>query len=289
MHTIWLFGVISMLRTRIGFVASLTIFSFVCGCEDKRTPLQTQPTNANRNDGDAAEAEGPPPSPGEREEALKRLDKAIAAHGGAKTLEKLKTSVQTLKGLMFATNLGAVPTEQQLKIHFPAHLRLTSKLSLPDGVKTVHLGVSNNRGWYGPESSITEMTEPVFVDHLGELHLRRVQTLLPLRDDEFRLKPVNGIEVDGKPTLGIRVIHKKWPPVNLYFDQKSSLLVRSVGPFVQGGSTRSREMSFLDYKLFDSLNLPTHIVERLDFVTTVDCSVDYFFPAKIDEKEFEAP
>lgn len=278
-----------MLRTKAGFVASLAVLGFVLGCDDKRTPQQTQPLNTNRKDLGTAETEGPPPTPAEREEALKLLDKAIAAHGGAKALEKLKTSIQKLKGSMFSTNVGSVPTEQELKIQFPGRLRLTSKLSLPDGVKTVYLGVSNNRGWYGPEASITEMSEPVFVDHMGELYLRRTQTLLPLRDEEFRLKPVKGIEVDGKPTAGIRVVHKKWPAVNLYFDEQSSLLVRSVGPFVQGGSTRTREMNFMDYKSFDSLKLPTHIVERLDFVTTVDCIVDYSFPARIDEKEFEKP
>ncbi len=282
-------GVKSMLRTKVGFALALFGIVLLGGCKDKRAPLQTQPVDTNRSAPGTAEAEGPPPSPAERDEALKRLDKAIAAHGGIKALAKLQTIVQKMKGSMYDPNRGSFPTEQELKIQFPDRLRLSSKISTPEGIKTVYIGVNRDSGWYGPEASIVEMPDDTFTDQLGELYLRRAQTLIPLRDEEFRLKPVNGIEVDGKPTVGIRVIHKKWPSLNLYFDQESSLLVRSVGLFIQAKSKSVREMNFLDYKSFGDLTLPTRFVERLDYVTRVECTIDYSFPTKIDEKEFEKP
>jgi hypothetical protein len=272
-------------RCTLHFLVAIAFFTLLFGCQEKKAPLQSQTTRPK----EAVEPEEPPATAAERTEALKRLEKAIEAHGGADGLQKLAVSVQKLKGMMRMSQLGMMPAEQELKIQFPSQLRLVSKISFPMETKQLYLGLNKNGGWYGTTGETREMSEIEVTDHRGELYLRRVFSLIPLKGDEFNLKPIDSLEVDGKPTFGIRVSHKQWPSVNLYFDAESSLLVRSLCRFSQAGVVALRETNFLDFKPVHGVKLPSRIVERLGADKILDTSVSYSFPARIEDKEFEQP
>src|SRR5262249_28351757 len=134
-----------------------------------------------------------------------------------------------------------------------------------------------------------DMNDEEVTDVMGELYFRRVQTLVPLRDSEFIVRPVDGIEVGGKRTAGVRIANKSWPSVNLYFDEESWLLVKVSGPFREAGSTTKREIIYSDFKNFDGLKLPTRFTETRSSVPLQEAIVEYSFPVKIDKKEFEGP
>lgn len=267
------------------FLVAIGLFTLLCGCQDKKAPLQSQTTRPR----EAVEPEEPPATPAERKEALKRLEKAIDAHGGADGLQKLAVCVQTLNGQMRMPQMGMMPAEQVLKLQFPEQLRLTSTIKIAMDSKLLFIGLNKNGGWYGTAGETKEMSEIEVTDHRGELYLRRVFALFPLKNDEFNLKPIDGIDVEGKPTFGIRVAHKKWPSVNLYFDSESSLLVRSLCRFSQAGIVALRETSFMDFKPVHGIKLPSRIVERLGSDKILDTSISYTFPARIEDKEFEQP
>jgi hypothetical protein len=276
-----------MLRTRIGFVASLAVLGFALGCKDTRTPQQTQPFNPNR--GEVPEVEGPPPTPAEREEALKRLDKAVVAHGGAGRVAKLGVVVQKLKGSFRHPTLGMISTDQELKIQMPDRIRLDFKFLTPTGTETHILAMRESRGWCAPQSIKQDLSDGQIADMLGELYLRRVLTLLPLRDEEFRIKPIDGIEVGGRKTAGIRVTHKDWPGVNLYFDNESWLLVKIAGRYREAGTLNMREIIFSDFTAVDGVQVASRLFEVHNGTRFQECEVQYSFPAKINEREFENP
>ena len=253
------------------------------GCKDNKAPMQTQSVRSVNNRGAVDEPEAPPTT-AEREEALKRLEKAIDAHGGAERLAKLAVSVQNLKGV-----LNDIPSEQELKTALPDRIRLTIKQSTQMGPVKLSLGLKKDKGWYALQGETKEMNDEEVADVTGELHLRKVLTLLPLREKEFQLKPVPGVDVEGAPTVGIRAIHKSWPAVNLYFDQKTSRLARSAGRFREAGDVKMREITFSDYMPFDGVQLPTKLVEMRNSALFQKATVSYSFPAKIADKEFEQP
>lgn len=273
-----------MSRFRIVVGPIVVCFAILAGCKEDKSPLQTQSNRSRSSRGPIDEPEAPATA-AEREEALRRLNKAIEAHGGAERLARLSVCVQKLKGM-----LRDMPSEQELKTALPDRLRLSIQQTTPMGA-TVNssLGLHKNKGWYAAHSNITDMDEDVVADVTGELHLRKVLALLPLREKEFDLKPAPGVDVEGMPTFGIRALHKVWPAVNLYFDQKSSLLARSAGRFSEAGVVSMREITFTEYMTFDSIQLPTKIAETRDSAPFQKATISYSFPAKIADKEFDEP
>ncbi len=216
--------------------------------------------------------------------SLKILDKAVTAHGGAKNLEKLGILVQSIKG-----TLRDMPAEQELKIRQPDSVRLTIIQTTPMGPATMRLGLRKDKGWYSQQGLVKEMNDEEIADVSGELNLRKVLTLFPLRDSEFQLKPVPGVDVEGRKTVGIRVLHKLWPAVNLYFDAKTSLLARSAGWFREANRVMMREITFSEYKPFDAVQLPTRFYETRNGSDFQKATVEYSFPTKIDDGEFDKP
>src|SRR5438128_2625959 len=212
---------------------------FLSGCQDT-TPPPIQTASIGGNDDDAKME---PPTPAERADALMRLDRAIQAHGGPVRLQKLKTVVQVMKGPVRFPGYGTVQAEQELKIQLPDRLRLTIKGFTSMGVETNSLAVTAGDGWVFFKGSVRDMIAEEHQDVVGETHFRRMLTLVPLRDEEFMLRPVNGEPVAGRPTVGIRVGSKYLPPTNFYFDAETNLLVRTHGRF-RDGVPQLREMRF---------------------------------------------
>src|SRR5262245_65052869 len=157
------------------------------------------------------------------------------------------------------------------------------------GTENHILAMRESRGWCAPQLVKQDMNDAQIADMQGELYLRRVLTLLPLRDEEFKIKPVDGIEVGGRKTTGIRVTHKDWPAVNLYFDSENWLLVKIAGRYREAGSLNMREIIFSVFQAIDGVQTPNKIFEIHNGTRFQECAVEYSFPTRISEKEFEAP
>lgn len=98
--------------------------------------------------------------------------------------------------------------------------------------------------------------------HKAALHSARVgwaQLLYPLSDDNYTLTNIPGVEVEGKPTVGIKAVHKSGSEVLLYFDRSTSLLTKTQAMvFAQekDGLVKS-ENFFSDHKSFGGVKLPS--------------------------------
>lgn len=275
-----------MTRRAAPFLAFVLL---AAGCQDegRRAPLQTHAKSGAGND---AEEDKTPPTAEEKRIAMERLDRAIAAHGGPVRLQKLRRQVQTLRGLVRHGEVGMIQAEQEIKIQLPDQLVTHVKGFLPRGAQEVRLGWTSNAGWVSQGGATVEMESVLARNMREELHYRRAQALLPLKDAEIALRPCDGPVLDRKKTVGIRVIAKEYANLELYFDDQKHLLigVKCVRHY-EGGVLQRREVILGDHKPIDEVVVPTRIKDVRDDVPWVDCSIDYKFVEKFDAKEFQKP
>jgi hypothetical protein len=79
----------------------------------------------------------------------------------------------------------------------------------------------------------------------------RVIGLLPLlREKEFTLTALGEGKIDGKPTVGVKVVCKGKPDVTLHFDKDSGLLVRAAYKMKMPGFDKevAQEIAYTDYR-----------------------------------------
>jgi hypothetical protein len=93
-----------------------------------------------------------------------------------------------------------------------------------------------------------------------------VATLLPLRDQAFKLTPLGEGKVGDKAALGVKVSHAGKRDVNLWFDKASGLLLKSEMKIREEGGTKdiNQETYYYDYKSFDGVQHPTRLAQKRD-------------------------
>jgi hypothetical protein len=229
------------------------------------------------------------PTAEEKSEAKQRLERAINAHGGPVRLAKLRRQVQQQKGTLMTGRFGLVQADMELKLDLPDRLRFNVKALTPEGIYPISLGFDRGQTWMSENSVLRDLTPEVVQSLQGELRYRHLLTLLPLTEGDVKLRPIQGQPFEQRPTLGIRVLLKGSPPLDLFFDASSHLLVRTLGWFLEGGVWQLREVQFRDFEDLEGLRLPKHVIDIRDGSPWVDCQVTYALPNAIEEIEFKRP
>ena len=185
------------------------------------------------------------------EQSRQILDKAITAHGGEKALQKLKC-------LYIKSNLMDV--DQEMYINHDEQIKEVIK-----GSDEMFAFVFNGKeGWYDLNGQVEEFDADDVASVRDDLYVRMVTRLYALKDKGrgFSFSPLKETTVDGEPVVGVRVSSKGKPDVNLFFEKKSSLLVKAEYTSSDGDAV---EKLFGDFKeLIPGLKLPTKITVRQD-------------------------
>ncbi len=265
--------------------------SAVCisaGCNDTGAPpLQTVPQAKPGQDADDIVQT---PTADEKKVAMERLDKAIKAHGGPEQMRKLTTHVEILKGQIITARWGLVQADQELRLDLTDRLRLRVTASTPDGKQDIVIAIDKGKAWMSNAGIVHNIPGDVYNSVIEELHYRRIMMLLPLKEPEFIVRPIDGEKVNGKPTSGIRVGSKDHRSINLYFDDESGLLVRTLHPaWLEGDKVQRRDVLLLEHKPFGGLKLPSAIIDKRDGSIWLDCKADYRFEKQFDPKDFAQP
>ena len=96
----------------------------------------------------------------------------------------------------------------------------------------------------------------------GAMHRMRVawaQLLYPLVEDEYSLSNVPGVDVEGRPTVGIQAVDKSDSEIKLYFDKSTFMLTKIEAMVVASemdGKLVKSETFFTDHKSFGGVKLP---------------------------------
>src|SRR5262249_34314589 len=159
----------------------------------------------------------------EQTEALKIVDAAIQAAGGAAKLDKLKTVTLKGKGMVHAPNEEGTFTVEGT-VRGLDRFRLDLDVNINDGMQKLLIVFNSDKGW----GKFGDRTEDLPAEAIplvkAELHaIRMAQMLTPLKDKGIKLSPRGEMKSAGRAGVGIKIVKKALPDVDLYFEKKTHL------------------------------------------------------------------
>jgi hypothetical protein len=223
--------------------------------------------------------------PGEKTDPQAIVAKAIDAMGGEAKLAKLQSATWKEKGTYYGMGDGQ-DYVGNYAVQYPGQFRMEIV-----GVFTSVL--NGDKGWNNFGGKTKEMTEQELTVHRNNLHASWVATLVPLKHKAFTLAALAPTKVDDHPAVGVKVTHKGFPDVKLYFDNKTHLLVKSEWP-TQAAEQKYKDvtatMSYSKYQEMGGVNMPTRMVMKYDDKRFVEADIQDMKPAgKQNDSVFAKP
>jgi hypothetical protein len=214
------------------------------------------------------------------------LNKAIKAAGGRENLSKFRAATWKREGT-FSDDMGhthrysedwAMQVPRQMKVH---------NNDVSDGRV-----LDGDKGWTVTMGAVEEMDKEKLAQAQAEMYTMWVLTLLPLETESgFKLEALGESQVDNRPAVGVKVTHKDYTAIDLYFDKESGLLVKTIYKTAGSmGKPLTLESMFSDYKDFQGIKQPTKIVQNLDGKPfLLGAIIDYKPQENLDPKTFAKP
>jgi hypothetical protein len=215
------------------------------------------------------------------------LDRAIKAHGGATALAKAVRSKHTVTGTHNIQGRN-VPFVSQVSRELPDRVRLAIDLDKGTLKNTV---VLDGDKAYANDGGTTQTLLPARVKELREeAYVDWVTTLAPLSKTEFTLSSLEKSKVNGEAAVGITASKKGSPDVNLYFSEKTGLLIKIAWTGTQAGLKVEKERHFSAHKEFDGVKLHTKETAMVNGKKFTEFTIsEVSFPKKFDSKTFAKP
>lgn len=199
---------------------------------------------------------GPLPSLwGQNERALAVVDRAIEATGGFQALSARRAMTCREKGTYFLDG-ESLAYRGSARIHWPDRLRLEV-----ENVYTIVL--DGDRGWMRTEGRFQRLAPEQFAEVHQQHYARWLASLTPLRDPSCKLGYLGQSTVNGADVDGVRVDREGEKAVDLYFDQKTGLLLktRTLVTTADSGDEPIEEVNlFKEYSKVDGILFPKQLI-----------------------------
>jgi photosynthetic reaction center cytochrome c subunit len=174
------------------------------------------------------------------------LDKYLAAVGGAAAVEKITTRVQ--KGKLMAFGGQNFPAE----VYSKAPNQRVSVMHLKDGDSVT--AFDGQRGWLsvpGRPAHMMSASENGSARLDADLHFPvHVKTLYP------KFKVDSGEKIDGHDTYLVMGYDEGRPPLRLYFDTQTGLLLRLIRYAQSPLGLNPTQIDYADYREADGVKVP---------------------------------
>lgn len=226
------------------------------------------------------------PAPGQDAAAV--VQKAVAAHGGAETLNKYPANVSKMAGKLSIFGMDVAMTGT-MSSSVPGKVKLDMTLDV-SGQKVAIVQVVN-----GDKVKQTQNGKPEKLSDIQEAELKQmgpaqeVSLLTPLLDaKKYTLGAEKDADVGGNPAAVVTVKAKGLKDLKLFFDKKTGLLVQMERKGLDPASKEVTEVTrFSDYKDVKGLKVPMKSVVEHDGKPFLTLTVTEYTPLeKIDDKEF---
>lgn len=220
------------------------------------------------------------------------LRKAIEAHGGAKNLSKFKAATTKYKGtieLMGASRAitGEMSFQKPDKIRHAMNVDFNGK-----GIDIITV-YNGKKLWVNVMGNTMELTdEKLLTSVREELQTEGAGSLVDYLKAPYELNSVGVVKVKGKDAIGIRVSKKGQRDINLFFDKKTHLVVKSETRTydANAGQEVSQEKFMLDYQVKDGLKFAKRVEILKDGKAFMDIEATEVQPLeKIDDATFAKP
>ena len=209
--------------------------------------------------------------------------RAIKAHGGD-NLEKLKGSIAKTRGKLLDLDYTS-ETELQL----PDRLRTVAESKLGKFVQVLNA----DKGWIKLGDLGRECVKEEMDELREQLNARQISRLSVLTDSEYKLSPLGEEKIDDRTVIGVRVEHKGFRDISLYFDKETNLLVKMetrIKDPLRGGEEIAAETLYNDYKNVDGVMTAHKVTIKWDGKVYIEDEVtEMKYSEKIDDSVFEKP
>jgi outer membrane lipoprotein-sorting protein len=229
----------------------------------------------------------------EKADARAVIEKAVKALGGEEKVAAKKAVTFKTKGKFYGLGDG-IDYTGEFSVQPPDKIRMQIDSSA-NGMKfTLVIVFDGKQGWTKFNDQATEMDKDAVEETKESMYAGAVEALTPLlKDKDFELSMVGEVKVGGHETVGVRVAHKGHRDVNLFFDKKTGLLVkteRRVKDQMTGGQEVTEERLLDDYKETGGVKHPTKVVVKRDGKDYSDNEVtDYQTVEQLDDSVFAKP
>lgn len=181
-------------------------------------------------------------------DARKLIEKAVKAHGGQDAIDKLPAVASTFKGTFHGMGDG-IPITGTVSTH-DTKQRVELEVEAGGMKIPIVIVVAGDKGWNKLAKDVNEMDKDQLAEANEQAHAAWVATLAPLKGKEFKFETIGELKIEGKETVGVKVSSKGHRDVDLYFDKKSGLLVKTETRVKDdmSGQEVSEESFLTDYK-----------------------------------------
>lgn len=209
--------------------------------------------------------------------------RAIKAHGGD-NMEKLKGSISKTRGKLLDLDYTS-ETELQL----PDRLRTVAESKLGKFVQVLNA----DKGWIKLGDLGRECVKEEMDELREQLNARQIARLSVLSDPDYKLSPLGEEKIDDRTVIGMRVEHKGYRDISLYFDKETNLLVKMetrIKDPLRGGEEIAAETLYNDYKNVDGVMTAHKVTIKWDGKVYIEDEVtEMKYAEKIDDSVFEKP
>jgi hypothetical protein len=190
--------------------------------------------------------------------------KAIQATGGKETITKFKAIQTKFKGDVDVAGT-MTKVEGEVFINHSGQLKNIIDVSINNMNIKITQAFDGKNAWMDVLGMLTELKDKDLIQEMHEtMHSEEVANLIALEKKEFKLSAIGEAKVKGKEAVGVRVSKEGRRDVNLWFDKKTHLLVkterRGKDPFDPNSTEANREKYYADYKAVQGIQTP-HAME----------------------------
>jgi hypothetical protein len=178
------------------------------------------------------------------------VDNALKAMGGADKVSAIKSMTAKAKGTVNFMDLD-IGFTLDLYAQPPTKSKAIINITLMDQRIEIVKAFVGDKGWESTNGEVKDLTDDDIKQHKDERYIEDITGLFALKTDKaLKLSPLGEIKVGDAPCVGVQVSKQGKRDVNLYFDKKTSLLVkaewRAPHPFTK--EEVAQEKFYSDYK-----------------------------------------
>ena len=211
------------------------------------------------------------------------VSRAIKAHGGD-NLEKSKSTTSRSKGKLLDLDYTS-----DNSVQLPDRSRTVAESKFGKFVQVLN----GDKGWIKLGDLSRECAKEELDEMREQFNAMQISRLAVLNDREYKLSPLGEEKVDDRPVIGVRVEHKGFRDISLYFDKESYLLLKMetrIKDPLRGGEEIAAETLYNDYKDVDGVMTAHKVTIKYDGKVYIESEVtEVKYSEKLDDMLFEKP
>lgn len=229
----------------------------------------------------------------QEDEARALVVKAMKAHGGKEALKKHLGSQAKYKGTVETMGM-TIKVEGEIFHNVPDRMKNIISIDVNNMNLTIQQGYDGKALWMSVMGMLIEKKEKEDIDEMKEgMYCEQVTSLIDLDSKDFKLSPLGAMKIKDQDAVGVRVSKTGKRDVNLWFDKKSNLLIKSENrgkdPFGDTGEV-NQEKYYSKYKAVQGVQLPQTLEVHNDGKKLVDLEItEMRLHERLDETYFTRP